>query len=657
MPRLTRSQVVHGALGAFAGLLVIRAAQVQLWEGRAWAARAHKQHYGAKAIPAPRGALLDARGVPLAQSRELVKHSIAPQEVRDRRALGKSLRKLGVPPAWVTRATDAKRRWVVLPGRYLPVDASDVTAMRGVYTEVAIDRVYAHGEAMRRVVGRVGADDQPIDGLELALDSLLRGTEGTLLVARDARGRRASSSGESGRAPVQGHVVVLTLSRELQDIAERALRDAVERMGAAGGDVVILDPHTGELRALASHRTDGSFSGVPALSAPFEPGSTLKPFFAAALLATGRAAPNERIDTENGVYSLEGRTITDVHAEASMTLTDVIRYSSNIGIAKFTSRLAPREQYEVLRDLGFGTPTGVPFPSEAGGTLMMPDEWTRMSPASLAMGYEIAVTPVQLAAAYAAIANGGELLEPTIVREIRDPAGAVRFRHERRVVRRVMSEEIAATVRGMLVGAVEEGTGGGAGLGSFSVAGKTGTARVARGGRYAASEYTASFVGFFPADEPQYVVLVKIDRPTGAYYGGQTAAPVTRAVLEAAIAARDAALDRRALASRESLEALAKAGPHAEDLEEAERVVEEQAPRHVVDLPLAGNGRPVRAGRTPARAVPNVRGMQLREAVRTLHRAGFRVQLGAATGSASATWPTAGALLREGSLVRLVSDR
>jgi cell division protein FtsI (penicillin-binding protein 3) len=659
MPRLTRSQVVHGALGAFAALLVVRAAQVQLWEGRDWAARARKQHYGAKEIPAPRGTLLDARGIPLAQSRELVKLSIAPREVRDRRTLGKSLRKLGVPAGWVARATDAKRKWVVLPGRYLPVDASDVTAMRGVYTEIAIDRVYAHGEAMRRVVGRVDGDDGAIDGLELALDSVLRGKEGTLLVARDARGRRAMSREESGRAPVRGHEIVLTLSRELQDIADGALRDAVARMGAAGGDVVILDPHTGELRALASHRTDGSFSGVPALSEPFEPGSTLKPFFAAALLAAGRAKPEERIDTENGVYTLEGRTITDIHAEASMTLADVIRHSSNIGIVKFTSRLTPREQYEVLRDLGFGTPTGVPFPSEAGGTLKTPHEWTRVSSASLAMGYEIAVTPVQLAAAYAAIANGGELLEPTIIREIRDAAGGVRFRHERRVIRRVMDEDVARTVRGMLLGAVEEGTGGGAGLGSFSVAGKTGTARVARGGRYAASEYTASFVGFFPAEDPQYVVLVKIDRPTGAYYGGQTAAPVTRAVLEAAIAARDAALDRRALASKESLEAVAKAGPHAEDLGEAERVVEEESAAHVVQLPLAGDARAgaIRAGRRAPRAVPNVRGMQLREAVRTLHRAGFRVQLAAATGAASETWPHAGAMLREGSLVRLVSDR
>lgn len=653
MPRFTRSQIIHGALAAFAVLLVIRAAQVQLWEGRDWAARAQRQHFGSKEIPAPRGALLDARGVPLAQSRELVTLAVAPREVRDRRALGKALRRIGVPDQWATRATDARRKWVVLPGRYLPADAAEASRMRGVYSEVAIDRVYAAGEAIRRVVGRMHANDTPIDGLELALDSLLRGKRGTMLIARDARGRQGAQS-RIGDAPMRGHEVVLTINRDLQDIAERALHDAVSHMGAAGGDIVILDPHTGELHALASHRTDGSFSGVPALSEPFEPGSTLKPFVAAALLADERAEPDERVDTENGVFTIEGRTITDVHGAPSMTLTEVIRHSSNIGIAKFASRLSPQEHYHMLRDLGFGTPTGVPFPSEAGGRLAPPQQWTKMSSASLAMGYEVAVTPVQLAVAYAAIANGGELLEPTLIREIRGADGSVRFRHARRVVRRVMSDDVARTVRGMLVGAVEGGTGSSASLGSFAVAGKTGTARVARGGSYAPSEYTASFAGFFPADNPQYVVLVKIDRPTGKFYGGQTAAPVTRAVLEAAIAARDAALDRRALASRESLEALAKAGPHATDLAVLDRAPAEPAPRHEFSLPLRRGGANARRA---AREVPNVRGMQLREAVHTLHRAGFRVQVAAATGAAAETWPHAGARLREGSIVRLVSER
>jgi cell division protein FtsI (penicillin-binding protein 3) len=653
MPRFTRSQVIHGALAAFAVLLVIRSAHVQLWEGREWAVRAQRQHFGAKDIPAPRGALLDAGGVPLAQSRELVTLAVAPREVRDRRALAKALSRIGVAKSWVTRATDPKRKWVALPGRYLPIDAADASAMRGVYTETAIDRVYAHGEAIRRVIGRMGPGDAPIDGLELALDSLLRGTKGTMLIARNARGRQGAMA-RVGHEAREGHEVVLTLSRDLQDIAERALRDAVRGMGADGGDIVILDPHTGEIRALASHRTDGSFSGVPALSEPFEPGSTLKPFFAAALIAAERASPDERIDTENGVYTMDGRTITDVHGEASMTLEEIIRHSSNIGIVKLASRLSPREQYEVLRNLGFGTPTGIPFPSEAGGTLMAPRQWTKLSSASLAMGYEIAVTPLQLAVAYAAIANGGELLEPTIIREIRDPDGEVRFRHERRVIRRVMREDIARTVRGMLVGAVEDGTGSSASLGSFSVAGKTGTARVARGGGYAPSEYTASFAGFFPADDPQYVVLVKINRPVGKFYGGQTAAPVTRAVLEAAIAARDAALDRRALASRESLEALARAGPHATDLALIDDSPAQETPSEEFALPVS---RPEPSTRVGPREVPNVRGMQLREAVHTLHRAGFRVQLASVTGSAAATWPHAGAMARAGSLVRLVGER
>ena len=264
---------------------------------------------------------------------------------------------------------------------------------------------------------------------------------------------------------------------------------------------------------------------MQALTEPFEPGSTLKPFFAAALLATERATPDELIDTENGVYTIEGRTITDVHAERSMTLSEVIRHSSNIGIVKFASRLAPREQYEVLRDLGFGTPTGVRFPPRPGahsgrltsGRASRPRRWpwATRSP-SRPCSWRSRMRRSRTAASCSSRPSFGR----SAMRH-----GNVRFRHQPRFVRRVMTREVAATVRGMLVGAVEDGTAGRAGLGSFSVAGKTGTARVARGGRYVPSEYTASFVGFFPADDPQYVVLVKIDRPTGAYYGGQTAAP------------------------------------------------------------------------------------------------------------------------------------
>ena len=194
-------------------------------------------------------------------------------------------------------------------------------------------------------------------------------------------------------------------------------------------------------------------------------------------------------------------------------------------------------------------PTGLPYPAEATGTLRPPKTWSLQSANSMAMGYEIAVTPVQLALAYAAIANGGELLEPAIVKEIRAPDGAVRYRHERRVVRRVMPKSVAAAMRGMLLGVVENGTAVQADLASFQLGGKTGTPRRTVHGRYAPMEYNPNFVGLFPGNAPQFVVVVKLNNPKGAFYSGQTAAPLTKTILEAAIAAQDATLNRGQLAA------------------------------------------------------------------------------------------------------------
>jgi cell division protein FtsI (penicillin-binding protein 3) len=646
MVRLSRIGLIHFALALFAVALLVRAGQVQLWEGRAWAARAARQHATAADVPAPRGQIRDASGNLLAESRELVQLSVAPKEVRDQSRLRRALLHAGVPVPWVSRALDRRRAWVTLPGRYLPTDAASATALRGVYGQAVSERVYAVSEGLRPVVGRVG-EQGAVDGIELALDSLLTGSVGKQTVLRDARGRRFESPTAPGVAPRPGHSVTLTLNRELQEICERALADAVQGMSADGGDIVVLDPHGGEILALASRRAGGRVSASTALTEPFEPGSTLKPFIAAALLGRGRAKPQEVIETYDGTYTIEGRTITDIHKAPRLSLADVILFSSNIGIVRFAERLTPREEFETLRDLGFGTPTGVLHPSEASGTLREPRSWSKQSPASLAMGYEIAVTPLQLATAYASIANGGELIAPALVKEIRDPDGAVRFRHQPRVVRRVMSPEVASSVRQMLAGVVERGTAEAADLTTFAVAGKSGTARRVELGRgYVAGEYTATFVGLFPADEPQYVILVKLDNPAGKYYGGQTAAPVTKVVLQAALAARDAALDRGALAGRQirvaAESAAASIAPEAAPAERAGTVP------YVVDL---GARAPTRAPQRSARPVPDVRGMPLRKAVRALHDAGFRVQL--VGGEAGAVVPSVGTLVAPGSLVKL----
>jgi cell division protein FtsI (penicillin-binding protein 3) len=658
----SRVGLVHVGLAVFALALVVKTAKVQLWQGRTWAASATRQQSTERVIPAPRGDILDAAGETLAQSRETVKLDVAPPEVKNRRILREALLKAGVPPAMVARAVDPARRWVQLPGRYVASEVAAISAMRGVYTTPIVERAYAAGQGLRRVIGRVDADGRALDGIELALDSILRGSPGSATVMRDARGWKFESPMAPGRAPVVGHTVQLTINHELQEIAERSLADAVERMGAEGGDVVVLDPADGGILAMASQRQDPGASAATALTEPYEPGSTMKPFIAAALLEKGRARESDVVNTFNGQLTVNGRTINDEHKAAQLSLAEVIRWSSNIGIAQFADRLAPREEYETLRDFGFGTVTGVPYPVEASGTLREPARWSKQSAHSMAMGYEVAVTPLQLAAAYVALANDGELLEPALVKEVRDPDGRMLYRHERRAIRRVVSPAVARRVRTMLLGVVEGGTAVKADLGSFALAGKTGTARRTVNGRYSLGGHIPTFVGLFPAENPQFVILVKLDNPRGAYVGGLTAAPVTKAVLQAALASRNAALDRGSLAAsrRERAPDTAAASTRAVTLAGASAVP--AAESHAVDDDSIGSTPfvallpappPPRIMPVPPRAVPGVQGLAARQAAHALHRAGFRVQLVA--GPPGATIPAAGTLAPVGSIVRLAA--
>jgi len=657
--RLSRVGVVHGAFALFAVALIGRSAWVQLGQTEHWRARARGQQTVTAELPAPRGAILDAEGRVLVESRALVRLAIAPPEVKGMPALATSLRRLGVPDAFVRRATDRNRKWVELPGRFLSTDAEAVMAMRGVHPRPVLERVTPATDGLRRLLGTLDGEGAAVGGIEAALDDVLRGEDGTSVLVRTGRGGRVASPEEGEQPASPGRTVVLTLHQGLQDIAEHALADAIVEMHARGGDIVVLDPHTGEIRALASRRAKADASGATALTEPYEPGSTLKPFIAAALLERGRVRLDETVDAHDGTFQLNGRTITDVHRAKQLSFADVLRFSSNIGMVQFAERLTPREEYEALRDAGFGMTTGAPYPSESQGRLRPPREWSRQSPASLAMGYEVAVTPLQLALAYAAIANGGELLEPTLVKEIRTAEGAVTFRARRRVVRRMMSTGTAETVRELLRDVVASGTAMSADLASYELAGKSGTARRMRadGSGYEDGAYTASFVGLFPAEDPQLVILVKLDDPDGAYYGGRVAAPVTKAVLTAAIAARDAALDPRSLTGPKvkptegaGAQAVADASAAIEDVEGAEALEARPTP-FVFEL---GEVLPAPRAVRRSRAVPDVRGLPTRRAVHKLHRAGFRVALERSS-AATQTLPAAGTMLPAGAMVRLVT--
>src|SRR5436190_4654730 len=461
MTRQRRIGLVHAALALFALAVLAKSMQVQLVQGRAWSDLARRQHFTATRLPAPRGLILDASGRTLATTREVVRLEVAPREVRELRTLRRALVAAGVDQGWADRATDTGRAWVTLPGRYVAEDVAPITAMRGVYTTPVSDRAYATSPGLRPLLGRVDAEGRGIDGIELVLDSMLRGENGSSRLIRDVKGRSFLSPTNPGQAARPGHSVVLTINHELQDIAERTLADAVARLGAEGGDIVILDPRNGEVLAMAGERR-GVSASVTSVTEPFEPGSTLKPLIASALLSQGKARVSDHVPGRGGTYALHGRIIHDEPhpgpTPASLTLADVIRLSSNVGIVQFADRLAPQEEFEALRDFGLGTPTGIAYSAEAAGTLRSPAAWSRQTPASIAMGYEVAVTPLQLALAYAAIANGGELLEPLLVREVRSSDGRVTFRGERRVVRRVMPEDVSRSMRSLLTGVVEEGT-------------------------------------------------------------------------------------------------------------------------------------------------------------------------------------------------------
>ena len=628
-------------IAVLAGLVAVlaRSAQVQLVRGGRYAEEARAQRTERVTLDARRGGLYDRNGTAIALTQETYHVGVAPNELRDpTRDVLSLARALRVSLATVRAAM--RKRYAYFPGPYSALEVRSIRDLRGVHLEPVQNRFYPSPDFARAVIGRLNADGHGASGLERELDSLLAGKAGAAVVLKDRAGREYESPSRLISAPVPGADVVLTLDAELQDIAQRALGDALRTTNAEGGDVVILDPRTGELLAVASRRRDGSW--IPtAFTSTYEPGSIAKIFAAAALLAHQLVRPTDRVSGKGGKFQLAGRTLEDDEVLPTLTLADAIRVSSNIAIAQFVQRLTPAQQFSMLRDFGLGTPTGVEFPSESPGRLRLPADWSKTSAVSLAIGYELAVTPLQIAAAYAAIANDGVLLSPALIREIRDPEGEILYRHRPEPVRRAVSPAIARQLRALLRSVVEKGTGSGATMARFELAAKTGTARRTVNGHYAPGQYVASFAALFPADDPQLVVVVKLDNPgagKGAYYAAQTAVPVTRSMLEQALSSRTVTLDR----ARRSVATVAPAEP-------PELEVDQGVAPYVVPWPFHPD---TAAGRATHQMVPNVTGRSLREAVQALHRRGFRVVL-RGWGPAEHTWPAAGTSAAAGSVVTL----
>ena len=405
------------------------------------------------------------------------------------------------------------------------------------------ERLYPRGGSAAQTIGYISRDGRGQEGIELAYDRDLTGRNGYRTVGANARGRLHTLPGSRMQAPEDGANVVLTIDAAAQSILERELARTVETTNARSATGVLLDPITGDILAVASYP---SFDPIhPGASPPdhrrlraitdmIEPGSTFKAFTVAACLEEGLVEPETLVESSLRLELAGGRSMHDKEDYGWVTVEEILVHSVNTATAQLGRKLGPERLFEYARAFGFGCVTGVDLPGEASGILRRPVNWSGRSLETISIGQEIAVTPLQLAAAYGAIANRGILMKPRIVREIREPGGRTVREYRPRRVRRVMSASTARALCGMLAKVVEEGTGETARIPGLEVGGKTGTAQWfdPKSGRYDPSSHVASFAGFVPARDPKLVGVVMVERPDGVGWGREVAAPCFRRIVE-----------------------------------------------------------------------------------------------------------------------------
>jgi len=529
------------AAGLLLGLVVLwlRVTWLQVVRHSYYAGRAELNQEQRVLVRPVRGELLDRRGRPLARDLLTCSVSAAPREMRDPAIVARGLAALLHLDARRLAGEFRAHPRFVWVARHRPPEVGGAVAARkwrGVHLSVETRREYTLGTAASEILGRTDLDDSGVDGLELQLDGELRGRPGWATRFRVGGSHTVELPRGLSRAPTDGRSAVLTLDLDLQSIVEHHLARAVDTLRAVRGFALFLDPRTGAILASACvpHLSPGKARNWP-FTDQYEPGSTFKVVAAGTALEEDLARPGQYFDAGNGVCQVvPGVFFHDSHKATGFTLFGAVQHSSNIVMAKLGLLAGPERIYRYATALGFGSLTGLDFPGETGGRLRSPAHWSARSCPTIAIGHEVSVTQLQLALAYAAIANGGVLMEPMLVHEMRDAEGRVLHRYGPRASRRVFSEATTATLREMLTAVVDSGTATATRVPGLALAGKTGTAQkfdpAIRG--YAPGKYLSSFVGFAPASAPTLVGIVVIDEPrTGHYYGGEIAAPVFREVM------------------------------------------------------------------------------------------------------------------------------
>ncbi|MGB5261211.1 MAG: penicillin-binding transpeptidase domain-containing protein [Gammaproteobacteria bacterium] len=520
-------------------LLLGRAVTLQVLDKQFLLDQGQARHLRVVSLSAHRGMIRDRHGEPLAISTPVESVWVNPQVLgSEQDRIPELARILSLEPGSVKRslASRAGREFIYLK-RHVSPDLAERAMARevpGVYLQREYRRYYPEGEVAAHLVGFTDIDDAGQEGLELAYQTWLAGEPGAKRVVMD-RQRHIVEDVESISRPRLGKDLQLSIDRRIQYLAYRELKAAMNTHEARAASAVVLDVHSGEVVAMVNQpsfnpnnrqQRRSSKMRNRAVTDVFEPGSTMKPFIVAAALESGRYRPDTPISTSPGWYRVGVNTVRDVHDYGQLDVTGVIRKSSNVGISKIALSLPPASIWELLSELGFGTPTLSGFPGEVSGLLPHYSGWNSIETATLSFGYGLSATPLQLAQAYAVLASGGIRRSISFLR-----AG------EAAEERRVLPERIARQVRDMLESATgPDGTAPQARIPGYRVAGKTGTIRKSVAGGYAEDQYLAVFAGMVPASNPRLVMVVMVDEPSaGKFYGGQVAAPVFARVMAGAL--------------------------------------------------------------------------------------------------------------------------
>ena len=526
-------------MGLAAVALVWRAVCLQVLDTEFLQSQADARHLRVVSLPAHRGKILDRNGEPLAISTPVESVWVNPQALgSEQQRIPELTKLLSLDYDKVQRllASRADREFIYLRRHISPGLASQVVALKipGVYLQREYRRYYPAGEVAAHIIGFTNIDDSGQEGIELAYEGWLDGAPGAKRVVKDGN-HKIIEDVESIRRPRPGKDLVLSIDRRIQYLAYRELKAVMKEHKARSASAVVLDVKNGEVIAMVNQpsfnpnnrqRLRSSSMRNRAVTDVFEPGSTMKPFIVASALESGRYQPETPVSTSPGWLRVGVNTVRDVHDYGQLDVSGVIRKSSNVGISKIALSLPAEEIWTLLTELGFGAQTYSGFPGEASGLLSYHGDWNAIETATLAYGYGVSVTPLQLAQAYAVLAADGIKRSVTFLRD-----------SDVTEERRIMPAAIAQQVRNMLEQAAgPNGTAPLAQVSGYRVAGKTGTVKKSSAGGYSSNKYLAVFAGMAPASDPRFVMVVMVDEPAnGKYYGGQVAAPVFSKVMAGAL--------------------------------------------------------------------------------------------------------------------------